>query len=90
MALEAGARLGHHEIIEVLWFVGPYGHAGMGLGENVAAAEPSPIALTISEEADLEELTVDGIRMIFQNTQYGVVLSVSARAALAPNDCAEL
>jgi len=52
----------------VLLPVGPFGHAGMGLGQNVAAGEPSLIAPTRSIEKDIEELTVDGIRMIFQNT----------------------
>jgi len=52
----------------VLVPVGPFGHAGMGLGQNVAAGEPSLIAPTISIEKDIEELTVDGIKMIFQNT----------------------
>jgi alkyl sulfatase BDS1-like metallo-beta-lactamase superfamily hydrolase len=52
----------------VLLPVGPFGHAGMGLGQNVAAGEPSLIAPTISIEEDIEELTVDGVKMIFQNT----------------------
>lgn len=52
----------------VLLPVSPYGHAGMGLAQTVAAGEPSLIAPTISIERDIEELTVDGVRMIFQNT----------------------
>ena len=37
--------------------VGPFGHVGMGLVQNVAAGESSLIAPTIS----IEELTVDGV-----------------------------
>ena len=48
--------------------ISPYGHAGMGLGQNVSKGEPSLIAPTISIEDDIQELTVDGIRMIFQDT----------------------
>jgi alkyl sulfatase BDS1-like metallo-beta-lactamase superfamily hydrolase len=48
--------------------VSPYGHAGMGLGQNVSKGEPGLIAPTISVEKDIEELVVDGVRMIFQNT----------------------
>ncbi|MCH7567586.1 MAG: MBL fold metallo-hydrolase, partial [Nitrospirae bacterium] len=47
--------------------ISPFGHAGMGLGQN-SKGEPSLIAPTISIEKDIEELTVDGVRMIFQNT----------------------
>ena len=48
--------------------VSPYGHAGMGLGQNISKGEPGLIAPTISIEEDIEELVVDGVRMIFQNT----------------------
>jgi alkyl sulfatase BDS1-like metallo-beta-lactamase superfamily hydrolase len=40
----------------------------MGLGQNASKGEPSLIAPTISIKKDIEELTVDGVRMIFQNT----------------------
>ena len=52
----------------VLLPVSPYGHAGMGLGQNVSKGEPSLIAPTISVDEDIEEFMVDGVRMIFQNT----------------------
>ena len=48
--------------------ISPYGHAGMGLGQNVSKGEPSLIAPTISIQKAIQELTVDGIRMIFQDT----------------------
>ncbi len=48
--------------------ISPFGHAGMGLGQNISKGEPSLIAPTISIKKDIEELTVDGVRMIFQNT----------------------
>ena len=52
----------------VLLPISPFGHAGMGLGQNISKGEPSLISPTISIKKDIEELTVDGVRMIFQNT----------------------
>jgi len=46
----------------------PFGHAGQGLAQNVAAGNITLIAPTHVVEKDIEELTVDGIKMIFQNT----------------------
>jgi alkyl sulfatase BDS1-like metallo-beta-lactamase superfamily hydrolase len=46
----------------------PFGHAGQGLGQNVAAGSMSLIAPTRIIEEDIEYLTVDGVSMVFQNT----------------------
>jgi alkyl sulfatase BDS1-like metallo-beta-lactamase superfamily hydrolase len=46
----------------------PYGHAGQGLAQNVAIGNVTLIAPTRVIEDDIEELTVDGVKMIFQNT----------------------
>ncbi len=46
----------------------PFGHAGQGLGQNVSIGSITLIAPTRIIEDDIEELTVDGVRMIFQNT----------------------
>ena len=46
----------------------PYGYVGQGLGQGVAAGAVGLIAPTRIIEKDLEELEVDGVRMVFQNT----------------------
>jgi alkyl sulfatase BDS1-like metallo-beta-lactamase superfamily hydrolase len=46
----------------------PYGHAGQGLAQNVAIGNITLIAPTRVIEDDIEELTVDGVKMVFQNT----------------------
>ncbi len=46
----------------------PYGHAGQGLAQNVSIGNITLIAPTRVIEDDIEELTVDGVKMIFQNT----------------------
>ncbi|MEA3410614.1 MAG: alkyl sulfatase dimerization domain-containing protein [Pseudomonadota bacterium] len=46
----------------------PYGHAGQGLAQNVAIGNVTLIAPTRIIENDIEELTVDGVKMVFQNT----------------------
>jgi alkyl sulfatase BDS1-like metallo-beta-lactamase superfamily hydrolase len=46
----------------------PYGHAGQGLAQNVAIGNITLIAPTRVIEDDIEELTVDGVTMIFHNT----------------------
>ena len=46
----------------------PYGHAGQGLGQNVAAGNSGLIAPTRIVEDAVETIEVDGIEMIFQNT----------------------
>jgi len=52
----------------VLLPASPYGHAGQGLGQNVAAGNTGLIAPTRMVDDDVEEFEVDGISMIFQNT----------------------
>lgn len=52
----------------VLLPVSPYGHAGQGLAQNVAAGNTGLIAPTHVVEDDFEEITVDGVKMVFQNT----------------------
>lgn len=46
----------------------PYGHVDQSIGKNVAAGKVGLIEPTRSLEKDIEELTIDGIRMVFQNT----------------------
>ena len=46
----------------------PFGHAGQGLAQNVAAGNVTLIAPSYVVEKDIEELTVDGVKMVFQNT----------------------
>ncbi len=52
----------------VLLPASPYGHAGQGLGMNIAAGSSGLIAPTRVVEKDIEEFEVDGVRMVFQNT----------------------
>ncbi len=46
----------------------PFGHADQSLGKNASAGRPTLIAPTREIAKDLEELTVDGVRMVFQLT----------------------
>jgi alkyl sulfatase BDS1-like metallo-beta-lactamase superfamily hydrolase len=46
----------------------PFGHAGQGLAQNISIGNITLIAPTYVVEKDIEELTVDGVKMIFQNT----------------------
>jgi alkyl sulfatase BDS1-like metallo-beta-lactamase superfamily hydrolase len=46
----------------------PYGHAGQGLSQNISIGNMTLIAPSHVVEQDFEEITVDGVRMIFQNT----------------------
>jgi alkyl sulfatase BDS1-like metallo-beta-lactamase superfamily hydrolase len=46
----------------------PFGHADQSIGKNVAAGNTGLIPPNVIITKDFEELTVDGIRMIFQNT----------------------
>jgi alkyl sulfatase BDS1-like metallo-beta-lactamase superfamily hydrolase len=52
----------------VLLPASPFGHAGQGLMQNVAAGNLGLLAPTYVVHDDIEERVVDGIRMIFQNT----------------------
>ena len=46
----------------------PYGHVDQSIGKNTAAGNLGLIAPNVVIEDDIEELTVDGVRMVFQNT----------------------
>jgi alkyl sulfatase BDS1-like metallo-beta-lactamase superfamily hydrolase len=46
----------------------PFGHVDQALSKAVAAGNLGLIAPTIVIEDDIQELTVDGVKMIFQNT----------------------
>lgn len=46
----------------------PYGHVDQAIGKGVAAGATGLIPPTISIVDDIEELTIDGVRMVFQNT----------------------
>ena len=52
----------------VLLPASPYGHAGQGLSQNVAAGDTGLIPPTRIVEDDIEEFEVDGVNMIFENT----------------------
>jgi alkyl sulfatase BDS1-like metallo-beta-lactamase superfamily hydrolase len=52
----------------VLLPASPFGHAGQGLAQNVAAGNVGLLTPTIVIEEPLKELVVDGVKMIFQNT----------------------
>ena len=46
----------------------PFGHAGQGLAQNVSIGNMTLIAPTRVIDEDIEEMTVDGVKMVFQNT----------------------
>jgi len=46
----------------------PYGHAGQGLAQNISIGSITLIPPTRIIDDDIEELTIDGVRMVFQNT----------------------
>jgi len=46
----------------------PFGHVDQSIGKNVAAGNTGLIPPNIVIEKDIEELTVDGVKMVFQNT----------------------
>ena len=52
----------------VLLPAGPYGYAGQGLGQGVANGTITLIPPTRIIDDDFEEVTIDGVRMVFQNT----------------------
>ena len=52
----------------VLLPASPFGHAGQGLMQNVAAGNLGLLPPTYVVEEYIEERDVDGVRMIFQNT----------------------
>jgi alkyl sulfatase BDS1-like metallo-beta-lactamase superfamily hydrolase len=52
----------------VLLPVSPYGFVSQGLGQGVSRGTTGLIAPTHVVEKDIEEIEVDGVRMVFQNT----------------------
>jgi len=52
----------------VLLPASPYGHVDQSIGKGTAAGNMGLIPPTVIIEKDIEEMTVDGVRMIFQNT----------------------
>ena len=52
----------------VLLPVSPYGYVTQGLGHGISRGTSGLIAPTRIVEKDIEEIEVDGVRMIFQNT----------------------
>lgn len=46
----------------------PYGHVGQGLGQNVSKGFTSLLEPTVYITEKVQEYTVDGIKMVFQNT----------------------
>ena len=52
----------------VLLPASPFGHAGQGLAQNISAGNIGLLEPTRVIEESLEEITVDGIKMVFQNT----------------------
>lgn len=52
----------------VLLPAGPNGHVDQSIGKNVSSGNIGLIAPTIVITKDVENLTVDGVKMVFQNT----------------------
>jgi alkyl sulfatase BDS1-like metallo-beta-lactamase superfamily hydrolase len=46
----------------------PFGHVDQSIGKNTAAGNLGLIPPTVVIEDDYEEMTVDGVKMVFQNT----------------------
>lgn len=46
----------------------PFGHVDQAIGKGIATGTTGLIAPTVTIEDDLQELVVDGVRMVFQNT----------------------
>ena len=46
----------------------PFGHVDQSIGKNTAAGNLGLIPPTVIIEKDIEEMTVDGVKMVFQNT----------------------
>ena len=46
----------------------PFGHVDQSIGKNVASGDVGLIAPTRLITKDFEELTIDGVKMVFQNT----------------------
>lgn len=49
---------------------GPEGQVSTGLGQTISSGEPTLIPPTVTIEATGQELTIDGVRMVFQVTPH--------------------
>jgi alkyl sulfatase BDS1-like metallo-beta-lactamase superfamily hydrolase len=52
----------------VLLPASPYGHVDQSIGKNISSGNIGLIAPNVTISEDIETLTVDGVKMIFQNT----------------------
>jgi alkyl sulfatase BDS1-like metallo-beta-lactamase superfamily hydrolase len=52
----------------VLLQASPFGHVDQSIGKNTAAGNLGVIEPNVIIEKDIEDLTVDGVKMVFQNT----------------------
>jgi len=52
----------------VLLPASPFGHAGQGLMQNISAGNLGLLQPTLVVKEGIEELVVDGVKMVFQNT----------------------
>lgn len=46
----------------------PFGHVDQSIGKNVSAGLPGLIAPTVTIDQPFQELTIDGVKMVFQHT----------------------
>jgi len=46
----------------------PHGHVDQSIGKNISKGNLGLVAPNITVDQDIEEMTVDGVRMVFQNT----------------------
>ena len=46
----------------------PFGHVDQSIGKNIANGNTGLIAPNATIAKDFEEMTIDGVRMVFQNT----------------------
>ena len=52
----------------VLLPAGPHGHVDQSIGKNIASGESGLIEPNVIITKNIEELTIDGVKMVFQNT----------------------
>jgi len=66
----AGAAMIRRSFMQygVLMPANPYGHVDQAIGKNVAAGTASLIVPSLTITDDIEEHTIDGVRMVFHNT----------------------
>jgi len=66
----AGTAMGRRLFYQygVLLPASPYGHVDQSIGKNTAAGSSGLIAPNVIIKKDFEEMTIDGVKMVFQNT----------------------